>query len=222
MIHQPQTSIRALCRVIIVDEHQAVRELLGEALSRTTCCRYKVLAMGGSVREAVDLCRRLQPDVLVIEMILPDGNGVEVLSQLRGELPLMRVVFFTGSKQTSLVTQALGLGASGYVLKRRPLRTLIEVIAGAGVGARSIDPALLIEQPKRNGDGPHPRWLTNREREVARLIAQGRTTKEAAALLGVSTKTLDKHRSNLMRKLRVHDAVGVTHYAISSGLIVLD
>ena len=154
-------------------------------------------------------------------MILPDGNGVEVLSRLQGELPEMRVIFFTGAMQISLVTQALGLGASGYVLKRRPLQTLTEVIARVCAGGQSIDPALLVEQPK-SGGRPEHRLLTDREREVTRLIAQGKTTKEAAALLGVSAKTLEKHRSNLMRKLGVHDAVGVTHYAISSGLIALN
>ena len=209
------------CKVVIVDDHRAVRELLKGALIGCAPCHYEVTGLGGSVKEAVNLCRQQQPDVLIIEMVLPDGNGVEVLDRMRRELPKLRVVFFTACEQISLVAQAVGLGASGYVLKSRPLDVLADVVARACAGGRSIDPALLVER-RLTGGSSNFRLLTNREREVTRLIARGKTTKEAASVLGVSAKTLDKHRSNLMRKLGIHDVVGLTHYAIASGLIPLN
>ena len=184
-------------------------------------CHYEVAGLGGSRHEALELCQRLLPDVLVLEMVLPDGSGVDVLARTRRQWPEIRVVFFTGCEQISLVAQAVGLGASGYVLKSRPMQTLLEVISRVCAGARCIDPALLGQRRAGRGE-PSVRLLTAREREVARLIAQGQTTKEAASTLGVSAKTLDKHRSNLMRKLGVHDAVELTHYAIASGLISLN
>ena len=218
----PASRARAACRVVIVDDHQAVRELLRDALVQGAHFHYEVAGLGGSKKEALELCRRLQPDLLILEMILPDGSGTDVVDRLRRERPGQRVVFFTGCEQVSLVAQAIGMGASGYVLKSRPLQTLIEALARVRAGGTSIDPALLIEQPKEGGSGPSVRLLTPRERQVVRLIAQGKTTKEAAVALGVSAKTLDKHRSNLMRKLGVHDVVGVTRYALSSGLIALN
>ena len=217
----PAPHVCPACKVVIIDGHQAVRELLREALTRAGACHYEVPGLGGSVREAVELCRQWHPDVLILEMLLPDGSGVEAIRQVRSASPGSRVVFFTGSAQTALVTQAVGLGTKGYVLKSRPLHEVTEVIARVCAGGSAIDPGLFVEA-SAGGNTPDPRLLTRREREVTRLIAQGRTTKEAANDLGISVKTLDKHRSNLMRKLKVHDVVGLTHYAIACGLISLN
>ena len=206
-------------RVVIVDDHRAVCELLSSVLARQKPARYEVVGEGGTGREAIELCLRLRPDLLLLDLMLPDFSGVEVLTQLRGQMDDLRVVFFSGCVQKPLIAQAVALGAHGYVLKAQPLQELLEAVKRVSVGGKFFDPAIM-RSPRRQAHA-RPDWdaLTAREQEVARLVAQGHTTKEAAGMLGVSVKTLDKHRTNMMRKLRLHDAVSVTRYVILSGLV---
>lgn len=205
-------------KVVIVDDHQAVCELLSSALTRQKTTRYSVVGQGGTGREAIELCLKLRPDVLLLDLMLPDFNGVEVLTQLRGQMDNLRVVFFSGCVQKPLVAQAVALGADGYVLKAQPLQALLDAVERVSGGGKSFDPALMRSSKKHAPGRPDWDALTDREQEVARLVAQGKTTKEAAVVLGVSVKTLDKHRTNMMRKLGLHDAVSVTRYVILSGL----
>ncbi len=182
---------------------------------------YEVVAEGGTGQEAVDLCVRHAPDLLVLDVVLPGFNGVEVLSRLRRRVRGLRVVFFSGCTQEQLIAQAIALGADAYVLKTQPLQTLLEAIDKVRRGGKYFDPTLIQSNPRL---AILPGWqiLTARELQVARLVAEGKSTKEAAAVLGVSVKTLDKHRSSMMQKLNLHDAVSVTRYAIIAGLTSLD
>ena len=183
--------------------------------------RHTVVGQGATGREAIELCLRLRPDMLLLDLMLPDFNGVEVLTQLRGHLAGLRVVFFSGCVQKPLIAQAVALGADGYVLKAQPLQALLDAVERVSEGGKYFDSAIM--QAKKGHVAERPEWkiLTEREQEVARLVAQGKTTKEAAAMLGVSAKTLDKHRTNMMRKLGLHDAVSVTRYVILSGMVPL-
>ncbi len=143
-----------------------------------------------------------------------------MLDALRNRLRSLRVVFFSGCQQEALIYQAIALGAAGYVSKVQPLRALLHAMEIVESGGKYFDPEIahLLSRPTTiNG----PLMLTNREREVARLIAEGKSTKEAAGVLGISVKTLDKHRSRMMKKLRLHDAVAVTRYAIQSGIVMM-
>ena len=187
-------------------------------MTRQKPARYEVVGEGGTGREAIELCLRLQPDLLLLDLMLPDFNGAEVLAQLRGQMNELRVVFFSGCVQKPLIAQAVALGAQGYVLKAKPLHELLEAVKRVSAGGKYFDPNILRASKRQAGERPEWDALTAREQEVARLVAQGRTTKEAAAMLGVSVKTLDKHRTNMMRKLGLHDAVSVTRYVILSGL----
>lgn len=205
-------------KVVIVDDHQAVCELLSSVLTGQKPARYSVVGQGGTGREAVELCLKLKPDVLLLDLMLPDFNGVEVLTQLREQMDDLRVVFFSGCVQKPLVAQAVALGADGYVLKAQPLQVLLDAVERVSAGGKSFDPALMRGSKRQPRERPDWDSLTTREQEVARLVAQGKTTKEAAVVLGVSVKTLDKHRTNMMRKLGLHDAVSVTRYVILSGL----
>ena len=206
-------------RVVIVDDHRAVCELLSSVLTQQKPTRYAVIGQGGTGREAIELCLKLRPDVLLLDLMLPDFNGVEVLAQLRAQMNGLRVVFFSGCVQKPLIAQAVALGAAGYVLKAQPLQVLLDAVERVSAGGKSFDPALMRNNKQRTHELPEWEMLTVREQEVARLVAQGKTTKEAAAVLGVSVKTLDKHRTNMMRKLGLHDAVSVTRYVILSGLV---
>ena len=206
-------------KVVIVDDHRAVCELLSSVLAQQKPVRYAVIGQGGTGREAIELCLKLQPDLLLLDLMLPDFNGVEVLTQLRGQMHGLRVVFFSGCVQKPLIAQAVALGAAGYVLKAQPLQVLLDAVERVSGGRKSFDPALMRRGKHQARGLPEWEMLTTREQEVARLVAQGKTTKEAAVVLGVSAKTLDKHRTNMMRKLGVHDAVSVTRYVILSGLV---
>ena len=207
-------------RLVVVDDHRAVRELLVSSLTRPAFCHHLVKP-AGSGQEAVDLCVRHAPDLLLLDVVLPGFNGVEVLSRLRRKMRGLRVVYFSGCTQEQLIAQAIALGADAYVLKTQPLQTLLEAIDKVRRGGKYFDPTLIQANPRM---AILPGWqiLTAREEQVARLVAEGTSTKEAAAVLGISVKTLDKHRSSMMQKLNLHDAVSVTRYAIIAGLTSLD
>ena len=206
----------------VVDDHRAVRELLVSSLRQPgSAARFEVVAEGGTGPEAVDLCVRHVPDLLVLDVVLPGFNGVEVLNRLRRQLRGLRVVFFSGCTQEQLIAQAVALGADAYVLKTQPLQTLLDAMETVRRGGKYFDPAL-IQMNARMAIMPGWQILTVREQQVARLVAEGKSTKEAAAVLGISAKTLDKHRTSMMQKLNLHDAVSVTRYALLAGLTSLD
>ncbi len=207
--------------MVLIDDHQSMRDMLRNALARRDAASYEVVGEAGTGPEAMECCVALRPDLIVLDVVLPGFNGVEVLAQLRQKLRGLRVVFFSGCLQEQLIARAVALGADAYVLKTQPLQRLLEAIDKVNGGEKYFDPAVA----QFNGHATHLMgWqtLTVREQEVARLIAEGKTTKEAAVLLGVSAKTLDKHRTSMMTKLGVHDAVSVTRYALVAGLISLD
>ena len=206
--------------MVVVDDHQAVRELLSTILVRQSTRKLEVVGEAGTGQEAIDVCMAKRPDLVILDMFLPGMNGVEVLTTLRKRLRGLRVIFFSGCMQEQLIAQAVAQGADGYVLKTQPLKSLLDAVESVCDGGTYFDPSL---SRLNNRMAIMPGWqsLTNREREVARLIAEGYSTKEAAIRLGVSAKTLDKHRSHMMKKLGVHDAVAVTRYVISTGLISL-
>ncbi len=206
--------------MVVVDDHQAVRELLSTILVRQSVRPLKVVGEAGTGQEAIDVCLAMRPDLVILDMFLPGMNGVEVLEVLRKRMPRLRVIFFSGCVQEQMIAQAVAQGADGYVLKTQPLKSLLEAVKRVCDGGKYFEPSL-TRQNKRMAILPGWQSLTKREREVARLIAEGNTTKEAAGRLGISVKTLDKHRSHMMQKLGVHDAASVTRYAISVGLISL-
>jgi DNA-binding NarL/FixJ family response regulator len=206
-------------RIAIFDDHCALREML-----RTTLCRhadYTVVGEGGTAREAVAVCLLVRPEIVILDLVLPDGNGVEVLGELRRQVRRLKVVFFSGCIQEQLVSQAIALGAAAFVSKTAPLSVLLSAVDQVAAGGKFFDPAI-AHLTGRAATTREWQTLSGREREVVQLIAQGKSTKEAAVALGVSTKTLDKHRSHMMKKLRLHDAVAVTRYAIQAGLVVLN
>ena len=206
--------------MVVVDDHQAVRELLSTILIKKSAVRLEVVGEAGTGQSAIDVCMDRRPDLLILDMFLPGMNGVEVLGHLTRRLRALKVIFFSGCVQEQLIAQAVAQGADGFVLKTQPLESLLEAVTKVCNGGKYFDPSLL-RLSKRMAIMPGWLTLTVREREVARLIAEGNTTKEAATRLGISVKTLDKHRSSMMKKLNVHDAASVTRYAISSGLISL-
>ena len=207
-------------RIVIVDDHAVVRDLLRLRLSEGN--RYEVVGEGSTGQDAIEVCLKVKPEILLLDMLLPGLNGCDVIRHLQPLLPDLRVLIFSGSTRLSLVAEAIRLGAAGFVGKLRPWSTVLDAVDRVAEGGRYFDPSLATVMPE--GAGPLADWrkLTTREREVAQLIAEGKSTKEIASLMGRSAKTVDKHRTRMMEKLRLHDAVGVTRYAIRAGIVSLE
>ena len=218
---EPATYMNYPIRLVLVDDHSVIRELVRFQLSRSDPDGFQIVGEGSTGQEAVDVCLKTQPDLLLLDLMLPGMNGVEVLRRLQPKLPRMRVLFFSATSRTPLIVEALELGASGFVGKPRSWQTVLEAINLVAAGGKYFDPAV-AHLAGRSARQPVPEELTAREREVAQLIAEAHSTKEIARLLGVSVKTIDKHRTRMMEKLHVHDAVAVTRYAINAGLVTLE
>ncbi len=208
-------------RVVVVDDHNVVRELFRFQLCRSEPNRYEIVGEGSNGQDAVDICLKTRPDLLVLDLMLPGLNGVEVMRRLQSKLPEMRVLFFSACSRMPLIMEALEFDMASFVGKPRSWNTVLEAINLVAAGGRYFDPAV-AHLAGRYGKQVAAEELTPREREVAQLIAEGHSTKEIASLLGVSAKTIDKHRTRMMEKLRVHDAVAVTRYAIQAGMVSID
>ena len=205
-------------RIAIFDDHRALRDMLRTSL--VGHAGYEIVGEGGTGREAIDVSTAVRPDLILLDLVLPGINGVEVLAELRRRIRGLKVIFFSACLQEQLVSQAIALGASAYVSKTEPLSLLLHAVDIVAAGGKFFDP-LIVHLSGRAAANLDWQALSGREREVVQLIAQGKSTKEAAMMLGISTKTLDKHRTHMMKKLHLHDAVAVTRYAIQSGLIAL-
>ena len=208
-------------RLVLADDHCVFRELVRYQLERCSSIRYEVIGEGGTGHEVIDTCLALQPDLLLLDLMLPGLNGVEVLKRLQVRLPRLRVLIFSASTRTPLIAQAFAANPAGFVCKPRPWATVLSAINLVAEGGKYYDPEV-AHLAGRLARQPDHEELTPREREVAQAIAEGRSTKEIATQVGVSPKTIDKHRTRMMEKLRLHDAVSVTRYAIQAGLVTLE
>lgn len=207
-------------RVVIIDDQRVLRELLAALLATTP--RYQVLAQTSSGKEGIELCERFRPDLVILDIMLPDLNGVEVLRRLRERFRATKVLVVTAYEQASVVQRAFEAAAHGIVTKGVPLHELreaIERVASGGVYYCSRASELLREgreQPLASST------LTMREREILQRVASGASSKAIAAELGLSEKTVSNHRANIMRKVGVRETAGLTRYAIAQGLIAAE
>lgn len=213
-----------MIRVVIADDHAIVRAGLRALFAAHADIEVVAEADGGAA--AVDAAQRERPDVLLLDLSMPGQNGVEALLRVRSLAPETRVLVLSMHTAPEYVRPALRGGAAGYVVKGAGLEDLVGAVRTVAAGGRFLGPEArrVVE-----GDVDHPLHdrasesdfdrLTPREREVLKLVAEGHTNREIAALLGVSPKTVDTHRTNLMSKLDLHDAQAVTRYALRHGLI---
>jgi len=216
-------------RVILADDHQVIREGLRNLINDET--DMQVLAEAKDGREAVALCQEHRPDLVVMDVAMPDLNGIEACRQIMAEVPGTRVLALSMHADKQYAAGMLSAGASGYLLKDcafNELAEAIRVIAGgrtylsdemAGVVVKDY-----VQRLTEPGDDPDSVFsvLTNREREVLQLVAEGHTTKQIASMLHVSVKTIESHRQNLMDKLEIRSVAELTKYAIREGLTSLD
>ncbi|MEY4090682.1 MAG: hypothetical protein RJB55_2953 [Verrucomicrobiota bacterium] len=207
-------------RLVLIEDQTAIRELLAEILALVP--DYKLVGEAGDGQAAVQLCLDLKPDVCVLDAKLPGLNGVDVLRRATPKLPGMRVLVFSGHESPALVREMLEAGAHGFVEKTAGLvefKRGLETVARGGTYFGPAVAALLRAVVTNPNAAPAGELLTVREREILQLVAESHSTKEIAAKLAISAKTVDNHRTNLMRKLDLHDVAGLTRYALENGII---
>ena len=207
-------------RLIIVEDQTAIREMLVEILRLDS--NYQLVGESGDGQSAVALCLEAKPDLLVLDAKLPGLNGVDILRRIAKKLPGMRVLIFSGHENPVLVREMLEAGAHGFVEKIAGLMEFKKGLETVANGGTYFGPAVaaLLRDVEANPDASSASdFLTDREREILQLVAESHSTREIAAKLAISIKTVDNHRTNLMRKLNLHDVASLTRYALDVGLI---
>jgi DNA-binding NarL/FixJ family response regulator len=194
-------------RVLVVDDHEVVRQGLVALLDRRP--GFEVVAQAGSVAEAIEQARLHQPDIVVMDVRLPDGSGVEACRAIRDELPGTRVIMLTSFPDDEAVLSAIVAGASGYLLKQIRARDLVAALEAVGRGESLLDPAVterVLERIRRiaAGDaGDELSVLTAQERKILMLVAEGKTNKEIAGEVFLSDKTVKNYVSSILSKLNL-------------------
>lgn len=201
--------------VVLVDDHSLVRKGFRRMLEDEA--DINVVGEAGSGREAIDVARRLKPRVIVMDMSMPEMDGVEATRELRKIQPDAAVLIVSMYSQENYIRNAFEAGAQGYILKNADEVDLGAAIRDIAAGKRVIDPA--IEAAGREEESDSLGRLTPRERQILQLIAEGNSNKEIAAMLALSVNTVSVHRANLMDRLGVHRTAELVLYAIRKGLV---
>ncbi len=214
-------------RLILADDHQIMRQGLREMLLKVP--DVAVIAEAEDGRTAVKLVQDLNPDVVVIDVTMPDMNGIEATRQITTNSPPPRVIALSMHADRRFVNGMLSAGASGYLLKGVAAGDLVRAIKAVRDGAPFVDPAIaakLVEDYVHRVRGELPDdpgdLLTPREQEILKLVAEGHSNHDVAAQLYLSKKTVETHRANIMRKLDLHDVTELIKYALRRGIIHLD
>jgi DNA-binding NarL/FixJ family response regulator len=211
--------------VLLAEDHSIVREGLRSLLELGS--DFEVVGEAETGRQAVDLARKLRPAVVVMDIAMPLLNGFEATRQILLAAPDTKVLVLSAHSDDEYVAHMAAVGASGYLVKQNSGQVLVHAIKEVASGRQYFSPSI----SKRQGNaerraresgaarGKPKRSLTGREAEVLQLVAEGAANKQVAAELGISVKTVEKHRQQLMDKLDIHDTAGLTRHAIATGVI---
>ena len=211
-------------RVLVADDHKIVRDGIAALLAHESDLNAEIIATAVDGRTTVALAQKLKPDLIIMDVGLPDLNGIEATRQICSNDQNVKILALSMHSEKLFVERMLRAGASGYLLKDCAFEELRRAILEILSGNIYLSPVLIgtvIRDNLRSGTIDEFVCLTGREREVLQLIAEGKTTKEIANRLGVSTKTVETHRQRLMDKLGIHTIAGLTKYAIRDGLTTL-
>jgi len=210
-------------RIVLVEDHAILREGLKALIEIET--DFEITGDFGSVEESLVGIRQLQPDLVLTDLALPGSSGFELLAQINNVAPRARKLVLTAHNSEEYIRAALNAGADGYVLKDANRVELMQAIRTVSAGQKFLSEALANKMSGACVPGGEPRRnranaqsITGREREVLTRIALGDSNKAIAHALALSVKTIEKHRSNLMRKLRLHNTAGITLFAVRNGL----
>ena len=214
-------------RVLIADDHKIVRQGIRKLLEAEPDLEVIDEACDG--REAVKKTHQLKPDLVLMDIAMSNLNGLEATRQIKKALPKTKILILTMHKNEEYVLQSLQAGASGYLLKETAVEDLVSAIRSVHKVDSFLSPAvsktIIKAYLSKNKATEHPsafEILTDREREVLQLIAEGHTNQEIADTLFISIKTVEAHRSNIMRKLDIHDITQLVKYAIKKGIVDLN
>jgi DNA-binding NarL/FixJ family response regulator len=211
-------------RVLIADDHALVRAGIRALVEKIE--GMVVVGEAGKGSEALELARELRPDLMLLDITMPDGGGFDVLDQAKKKYPEMRIIVLTVHEAGEYAIRALREGAAGFLPKSAASTELELAIQTVVQGQVYISPETSRKTVLEYGKGATKRdllaTLSPRQREVLRLIAEGRTTKQIAQLLEISVKTVETHRAQLMERLGIHDVAGLVRYAIIVGLIEVE
>lgn len=213
--------------VLLVEDHHVVRKGISYLLSLEEDIDIVGEAEDGN--NAIKMVKDLCPDVVIMDITMPNLNGIDAVKQIKKSIPETKVIILTMHTREQYIRQALREGASGYLLKESTQEELVNAIRTVHKGGMALSPSIsrfvlneYVRQadPKKEIDSLE--LLTDRERQVLRLIAEGKTNKEAAKCLSISKSTVNIHRTNIMQKLNIHDTVGLVRYSVEKGIIVID
>ena len=213
-------------RIVIVDDHGVIRDGLRSLLKSTQ--DIEVVGDVGDGGGAYRLAGELEPEVMLLDIGMPGEDGIEVARKLKARFPQIRLLFLTMHEDESLLREAIAVGASGYVLKRADEAEIITAIRAAARGELYVHPAMTRvllrgkdgeEAPARAKDLPSAESLTPRELDILRFLVRGYTNRQIAESLGLSVRTVEGHRANLMGKLGVSSRVDLVNYAEENGIL---
>ncbi|MFM5540431.1 two component system response regulator [Aeromonas veronii] len=207
----------AVLRVLIVEDHALLIDGIRSLLDNQP--RYHVVGTISDGLAVYEACLRLTPDIVLLDLGLPGMDGVDVIHQLKRRWEGLKFVVVTASNDERRVRDAVTAGAQGYVLKKSPLQTLLAALQHVAVGKSFVDPALKLDHLESTEGSNIEYPLTLRERQILKLVAEGKRNRDISELLSISLKTVETHRLNLMRKLDAHNAAELSNWARRLGLL---
>ena len=206
-------------RILLADDHAVVRQ--GFKMILNAQADMEIVGEAGNGRQAVELAEQLRPDVVVMDVAMPELNGIEATRRLASSVPHARVVALSMHKDSVYVREILRAGARGYLLKDSGAADLVAAIRAVASGESYLSPAVsnaVLDDYRRHVTNPID-LLTSREREVLQLLAEGKSNKEIAGVLNLSVYTVDAHRGRIMEKLNLHSISELVRFAVRNGLI---
>ncbi len=212
-------------RVLLAEDHTIVRKGLRSLLDDEI--EIEVVGEAEDGQQAIELVQRVQPDVVLMDITMPVLNGLEATRQIKKLFPQVKVVVLTVHSTEEYIFQILRAGASGYVVKQAAVSELVQAIQAVYQGDSFLSPSIsrqVVEEYGRRAEAIEDKYdrLTDREREVLQLIAEGRANREIAQLLHVTVKTVEAHRAHLMDKLGLRSTAELTRYALRKGMVSPD
>lgn len=210
-------------RILLVDDHGLVRAGLRSLLEQMG--GMDVVAEAGDGREALKFVKMHRPDIVLMDIAMGGLNGIEATEKIKKRYPDVQIIILSMHANEEYVLQALQAGASGYLLKDSATTELELAVRAVSKKETYLSPGVskhVIESYKKRVTlkGKPSEGLTSRQREVLQLVAEGKTTKEIASIIGVAIKTVDAHRTEIMRRLDIHDIAGLVRYAVKTGIII--